>query len=153
MTRLAWHLLSVLAAVSLASVACSKERIPKVQVQDVKLTSVSLTTTSLEFRISIDNPNGVGGTLNKLTYETYFSRSGKWDLLGKGEIGETQIKAKDVTVVDIPYKLNNKEAILAIWELTRGGRQVDVKVSGSAEIKVGRGSFTVPFGFTKTVKQ
>ena len=152
------RLMLVLIGVLLILPACSniKEKIntvqPKVQVQDIKLRNITLSTTSLEFQLSIDNPNNIGATINKLTYDTYFKRDGNWVLLGSGEKSEIEIKPSVLTTLNIPYFVENKEAIRALIEFISQDNQIEIKVNGTVVIKVGPVSFSIPFVFTKSIK-
>lgn len=149
-----WRLLLALALL-LTSCAVVKEKVeamkPTIEVQDVSLISITPTTAKLNFTLNINNPNPIGATISRLSYEAYFYKDMKWVFLGKGERGEILIKERGITAIDVPFELQIKEAILALFQFFFQGRKIDIKVKGSAWLKVGPISFEIPFEQVRTI--
>jgi LEA14-like dessication related protein len=89
---------------------------PTVEVSDIALRDVSLTSTTIDVGITIDNPNPIGVTLNKIAYDVYLV-NGNQLFLAHGEKAETlDIQANDRTTIDVPTSISNIGTIEAMCQ-------------------------------------
>lgn len=101
-------LLPLFAAVVLAGLDCAslvKKAFdpPKVAVDRVEFKDISFSGCDLVLHIRINNPNGIGATLNRLEYA--FDADGERLLSGKKE-DKTTIKAKAISDIPLPLRVS-----------------------------------------------
>ncbi len=106
---------SLLAGVVLVSFGCSEllqliERAsvqaPKVKVENVRLTGLDFSKADLNFKLAIENPNGIAVNLNGFDYDLLIND--RSFLRGK-QNKKIKIKAKGKSQVDIPLSLTFKK--------------------------------------------
>ena len=117
-----------------------------VDIAGVSLKDISLTSAMVEVTVCAQNPNSVGATLDRIAYVIYFEEDGKWVKLGSADKGDdVALKANGSTCFDIVNKLEIISAIRALYEAYNQQGSVNLKVEGSAWIKVWPMSFEIPF--------
>jgi len=126
---------------------------PTVEVSDLALRDVSLTSTTIDVGITINNPNPIGVTLNKLAYDVYLV-NGNQIYLAHGERAETlDIQANDRTTIDIPTEISNVGIIEALYHCISEEKLPKIKVVGSASLNLKFFSVDIPFEKTKDVSE
>lgn len=149
------YLLRILLVVALvvgsAFVACK----PKVEVENVApnpdiltldLRNLSLTTATVDVTVTVENPNPIGATLDRIAYDIYFEENGRWVHLGTADrLEDVTIRASSSTAFDISNDITILSACRALFQAVTTEVTVNIKVSGSAWFKVGPASFEVPF--------
>lgn len=155
-----WKYLSVLTCILLISIlglSCKPETkvekvSPKLEIPKLSLANVSPTAATVEAKVKVENPNPAGATLDRIAYDIYFQEDMEWHHLGKADRGEDiSIKANDSTTFNIENKIELAGAIRALYQFLSQQGSVNLKVSGSAWLKVGPASFEVPFEQVQTV--
>jgi LEA14-like dessication related protein len=135
--------------------SCIEEVIKKPTIEsiDIDLKDVTLTTTTVDVEVTIHNPNPFGATFNKIAYDIYFQEGGRWKYMGHGEkTDKTELRANGLTTIKIPTRIDNKDAIRAIYQmLVIGKGSLPIKVSGSVYLDVKLTSIEIPFQQTRTV--
>ena len=134
-------------AVFLLTCGCMSEppiKQPTVTVSDISLADVSLRTLTVITTVLIDNPNPVGGHLNKVMFDVWYLDDGKPAYLGHGEQTNIDVKENGNTSVEIPVTISNLQALYALGSLSQKGSIV-LMVNGSAFVDVKVTSWEMKF--------
>ena len=124
---------------------------PTVEVGDIALEDVSLTGTTVDVELVINNPNPIGATIDKITYDVYLV-NGKQTFLAHGEKDEKiQVSANDQTTVNIPTEISNVGIIEALYRCISKEESPKIKVVGSVSLNLKLFSIDVPFEKTEEV--
>lgn len=149
MKDLAMITLALLLAMLPPACSCIEEqieaRMPSVMVTNILRGETSGEESTVTVSVQIENPNPIGATLDRIEYDIYFGHEGNWMLLGRGERGTLNIKANAATDFEIATVIENKQLVRALLEFMFSGEPAQMKVDGSAWLKVGPASFKIPF--------
>lgn len=117
-----------------------------VNIAGLSLKGISLTSAMVEVTVCTENTNPLGVTLDRIAYDIYFDEGGKWVKLGDADRGEdVMIKGNDSTCFDIVNEIKIFSSIRAFYEAYNQHGSVNLKVTGSARLKVWPVSVEVPF--------
>ncbi len=140
-------LLLVLVLMSGLLMGCAAIKKPTVNVVSVKPSSVTPTSVILNVKVRIDNPNPIGAHLTKIEFDIYNQNR----YLGHGEKKDVSIKANGITEITIPVKIEDIQAIKALYTLAKNG-EITLKIKGTAYVDLKITSFGIPFEQTETIK-
>lgn len=123
---------------------------PTVSVDSIEITALSLRQLDLDVRITIGNPNPIGGTLDELAFDVYFIQGNTRRYLGHGEKSDISIPGDGDTEVIIPVSVDNLGLISAVFTAASQG-EIAFVVDGSGSLVIGGFSFEIPFEETRVV--
>ncbi len=117
-----------------------------VHVVGISLKSISLTTITVNATLSVHNSSPIGATLHRVAYDIYFEEDGNWVPLGNAdETVDAMIKADSSTNIDVINEIGTLSAAGALYQAYRQGGSVNLKISGSAWVKIGPITTKLPF--------
>ena len=117
---------------------------PAVSVSDIDLADVSIQKMTINTTIVVDNPNPVGGHLNKVLFDVWYLDGTMPVYLGHGERNAIDIRENGNTSVVIPVSIGNLQALNALGTLSQKGSIV-LMVNGSAFVDVKVTSWEMKF--------
>jgi LEA14-like dessication related protein len=117
---------------------------PTVSVSNIELADVSLQKMTINTTIVVDNPNPVGGHLNKVLFDVWYLDGTMPVYLGHGERNDIDIRENGNTSVGIPVSIGNLQALYALGSLSQKGSIV-LMVNGSAFVDVKVTSWEMKF--------
>ncbi len=135
----------LLFALLILSAGCSEPPVkkPVVTVSDISLADVSFQTMTVNATITIFNPNPVGATLSRVTFDVYyFDESGHY--LGHGEQKNINVKENGNTSVVIPVTIGTVPAVQAVGSLVKNG-DIILRVNGTAAVDIKVTDYEIPF--------
>ncbi len=147
MKQYAHKLVFLLFFTFLLTCGCSSEppiKQPIVTVTDIALSDVSLSKMVVNTTVNIQNPNPVGGRLNKVVFDVWYLENKKPQYLGHGEQYAIDVKENANTTTTIPVTISNLQALYALGTLSQKGSIV-LMVNGSAFVDVKVTSWEVKF--------
>ncbi|WP_317063937.1 LEA type 2 family protein [Methanoculleus caldifontis] len=142
-----------LVAVLLFSAGCIHLPIkePTVTVDGIGIERVTLGRTDLSLRLVVDNPNPIGATMARVSFDIYFLEGGRAVYLAHGEQEEIEIQPNGKTSVTIPVTADNAPLVRAFLRGLQDGAIV-LRANGSATLDYGIATFEVPFNRTVEVR-
>ena len=137
---------ALLVVVLLCSAGCAVPalREPTVTPSGVGIESVALGSIDLSLHLIIDNPNPLGATLDRVSFDVSFLDDGEWTFLAHGERGGFTIQPAGETAVSIPVTVDNLGLVQAFLRGLQDGT-IMLRVKGSAVLDYGITTFEVPF--------
>jgi len=126
-------------------------RAPNVTVKDVTFESVSLQTLNLGVQLQVENPNPVGITLSRVTFDVYYETGSGREYLGHGEQENLTFPKNETVVYTIPVEIDNLQAVKAIPVLVRD-RSLPVVVAGTATVDLKITTVDIPFEKQKVIR-
>lgn len=144
---------TLLILILLCSAGCVIPRFqePTVTVDGAKIENVTLGRIDLLVLLTVDNPNPVGATLSRLSFDVFFLNNGQPVFLAHGERGEFKVRASGNTSVSIPVTVDNMRLVQVLLLALRDGA-VTLQVNGSGVLDYGIATFEVPFNRTVEVR-
>lgn len=117
-----------------------------VDIEDIRLRELGLTSVLADVTVSVENTSSLGVTLDRIAYVIYFEEDGEWVELGEGErTDDVMIEAKGSTSFDITNRIEFMPSMMALYQVYNQGGSINLKVAGSAWLKVWAFSFEMPF--------
>ncbi|MDD3857626.1 MAG: LEA type 2 family protein [Methanoculleus sp.] len=143
----------LLGAVLLSSAGCVAPLLqePTVTVENVTVENVTLQSVDLSLEVTIENPNPIGATLNRVAFDVFFLDDGRWVFLAHGERGGFSVRPRGTTTVSIPVTVDNLRLVQALFRGLSDGA-ITLRVSGSGVFDYGIATFEVPFDRTTEVR-
>ncbi|MDI6719042.1 MAG: LEA type 2 family protein [Methanomicrobiales archaeon] len=120
---------------------------PAVTVEGLEIVDITPGSPGLLLHLNISNPNPLGATLDRVSFDLYLIEDGRRVFLGHGERGGFEIPPRGSTAVAVPVTLDNRSLIQALLLALRAGT-VTIAVEGSATLDLGVTAFEVPFNQT-----
>ncbi|MCM2465002.1 LEA type 2 family protein [Methanoculleus oceani] len=143
---------TLLIAVLLCSAGCVVPalREPTITLSGVAVENITPGSIDLSLRLVVDNPNPVGATLARVSFDVYFFDDREWVFLAHGEQEGIAIRPNGETAVTIPVTVDNLRLVQAFLRGLADGA-VTLRVSGSGVLDFGITTFEVPFERTVEV--
>ncbi len=143
---------TLLIAVLLCSAGCvvPELREPTITLSGVGIENITPGSTDLLLHFIIDNPNPIGATLTRVSFDVYFIDGGEWVFLAHGERGGFAVRANGETAVSIPVTVDNLGLVQGLLRGLADGA-VTLRVTGSGVLDYGIATFEVPFDRTVEV--
>ncbi len=120
---------------------------PAVAVEGLEIVDITPSSLELLLQLNVSNPNSLGATLDRVSFDLYLLQDGERVFLGHGERGGFEIPPRDATVIDVPVTLDNRGLIQALLLALQNG-MATIAVEGSAIVDLGLTAFEVPFNQT-----
>ena len=139
----------IVAVVILSAMSSGCIEKPTVEVSDIALRDVSLTSTTIDVGLVINNPNPIGATLDKITYDIYLVNGDSLYLAHGEKVEKIQVRANDHTTINIPTEISNVGIIEALYQCISEEELPKIKVVGSASLNLQFFSIDIPFEKTK----
>ena len=143
-------ILLVVAMLGVAGCAGVLFQQPTITVKNVSVQNFNLTSADLLIYATVHNPNPIGATLTKITYNIYYLRNGEFRFLGSGERGGFQVPAQANVTLGLPVTVTNAEVVRTTAQALREG-SVTVLVNGTASLDLGITTFDIPYNQTQKV--
>ena len=126
---------------------------PKVDIGNMTLTSIGLTSAQVDVTVCVQNTKSTGVTLDRISYTIYFQAiNGNWLKLGTADRTEdVAIKGNSSTCFDMPNQVDIISSIIALYQAYEKQGPINVKVIGSAWVKLWLISVEIPFEQTRTI--
>ncbi len=143
----------LLTAVLLCSAGCTAPplREPTITVDEIEIENVTWESTALTLRLTVDNPNPVGATLTRVSFDVYFLENSQAVYLAHGEREGVVIGPGGETPVSIPVTVDNPPLVRVFLRVLQGGA-IMLRVNGSGTLDYGIATFEVPFNRTVEVR-
>jgi LEA14-like dessication related protein len=117
-----------------------------VHVVGISLQSISLTTITANVTLSVHNSSPISAILHRVAYDIYFEEDGNWVHLGSADrSGDTTIKANSSTRIDVINEIGTFSAAGALYQAYKQGGSINLKVVGSAWVRIGPITMEIPF--------
>lgn len=144
---------TLLIAVLLFSAGCAVPALeePTITLAGVTVENITREGIDLSLRLVVDNPNPVGATLTRVSFDVYFFDGGQWVFLAHGEQDGIAIRPEDETTVTVPVTVDNLRLVQAFLRALRDG-SITLRVSGTGIVDFGVATFEVPFERTLEVR-
>lgn len=123
-----------------------KEASPRLQSVNLSLTSLTPTDANIEVKTSMENVNTSAASIENLSYQLFYWDKSQWQMLAQGSAPGAEIKPNGSLEMAIPTKVKAQAAFGALWRLVANEGSIRLKLTGSAEAKVGPARFNVPIG-------
>jgi LEA14-like dessication related protein len=124
----------------------------EIEVTGMSLKDISMTTALVEVTVCVENTNPLSATLDRIEYVIYFERGDQWVQLGRGEREEDiGLKAGQSTCFDVENRIDVLSAIVALYQAYKQDGTVNMKVSGTAWVKIWPVTVDIPFERIETV--
>ena len=138
--------IALLILILLCTAGCMVPRIqePTVTVDGVGIENITPGSIDLSLRLTINNPNPVGATLTRVSFDVFFLDDGEPVFLAHGERGEFEIRPGGNTTISVPVTVDNLRLVQALLLALRDG-VVTLQVSGSGVLDYGIATFEIPF--------
>lgn len=145
--------ITLLVAVLLCSAGCVTPLLqePTITLSGVGIENVTPGSTDLSLRLVVDNPNPVGATLTRVSFDVYYLDDREWVFLAHGERGGFAVRANDETAVIIPVTVDNLRLVQGLLRGLADG-EVTLRVTGSGVLDFGITTFEIPFDRTVEVR-
>ncbi|WP_332450890.1 LEA type 2 family protein [Methanoculleus sp.] len=142
----------IFVAVLLCSAGCVAPLLqePTVTVENVTVENITLQSVDLSLQVTIENPNPIGATLNRVAFDVFFLDDGQWVFLAHGERGGFSVRPRGTTTVSIPVTVDNLRLVQALLRGLSDGT-ITLRVSGSGVLDYGVATFEIPFDRTTEV--
>lgn len=128
---------SVISVAGCSSLVKQVLKEPKVNLEKVDVREVGASGATVVFNVGVENPNGVGITLDALKYDVEIA--GK--ALSSGALEKpAEVAAHGKTVVEIPVPLKYSEVFSSLMGFLKAGEST-YRVKGEAAF----GIFSIPF--------
>lgn len=124
---------------------------PTVTVDGIGIESVTPARTDLSLRLIVENPNPIGATLTRLSFDVYFLDAEQAVDLAHGEQEGIEIRPDGETNVTVPVTVDNAPLVRAFLRGLQDGA-ITLRVNGSATLDYGIATFEVPFSRTIEVR-
>lgn len=124
---------------------------PTVTVSGIGIENVTLRSTDLLLRLIVDNPNPIGATLARVSFDIHFLEGGQAVYLAHGEQEDIEIRPAGETSVTVPVTVDNPPLVRAVLHGLQDGAII-LQVNGSATLDYGIATFDVPFNRTVEVR-
>nr|WP_300999126.1 LEA type 2 family protein [Methanoculleus sp.] len=143
----------LLVAVLLCSAGCVAPalREPTITLSGVAVEKIAPGSIDLSLRLVVDNPNPVGATLARVSFDVYFFNDGQWVFLAHAEQEGIAIRPGGKTPVTIPVTVDNLGLVQGLLRGLADG-EVTLRVSGSGVVDYSVATFEVPFDRTVEVR-
>ncbi|MCK9343604.1 MAG: LEA type 2 family protein [Massilibacteroides sp.] len=143
----------LLVVVLLCSAGCAVPALqePTITLSGVEIENVTPRSTELSLHLIIHNPNPIGATLTRVSFDVYFLDGTEWVFLAHGERGGFAIQPDAETAVSIPVTVDNLRLVQGLLRGLADGT-VTLRVSGSGSLDFGIATFEVPFERTVEVQ-
>lgn len=123
------------------------------EITQISLQEIGLTKLRVDVTVTIENPNPVGATIDRISYDMYFKRNDEWVYLGNADRTEdTAIGSHETAVLDVSNDISTLSAITMLLQTVGQKGTVDLKATGSVWIKLGPLSLEVPLEHLRTVQ-
>ena len=144
---------AIILIILLCTAGCVAPRLqePTVTVDGVGIENVTLGSMDLSLHLTINNPNLVGATLTRVSFDVFFLDDGQPVFLAHGEQGEFEVRPRGNTSVSVPVTVDNFRLVQALILALREGA-VTLQVNGSGVLDYGIATFEVPFNRTVEVR-
>ncbi len=144
---------TLLVAVLLCSAGCAAPSLqePTITLTGVAVENITPGSIDLSLQLIIHNPNPVGATLTRVSFDVYFFDDGRQVFLAHGERGGFTIRPNGETTVSIPVTVDNLRLVQALLRGLQDGA-LALRVSGSGVLDYGIATFEVPFDRTVEVR-
>ena len=144
---------TLLVAVLLCSAGCAAPPLqePTITLSGVEIENITPGSTDLSLHLIIHNPNPIGATLTRVSFDVYFLDGTEWVFLVHGERGGFAIQPDDGTAVSIPATVDNLRLVQGLLRGLADGA-VTLRVSGSGVLDFGIATFEAPFERTVEVR-
>lgn len=126
---------------------------PNVDIRNVSLSNIGLTSAQVDVTVCVQNTKSTGATLDRISYTIYFEAlDGNWLKLGIADRTEdVAIKGNSSTCFDMPNQVDIISSIIALYQAYEKQGPINLKVTGSAWVKLWLMSIEIPFERTQTV--
>lgn len=124
---------------------------PTVAVDGIEVEKITWGSTNLTLRLIVDNPNPIGATLARVSFDVFFLDDGRAVYLAHGEQEGIRIRSGGETAVSIPVTVDNPPLVQALLRTLQDGTIV-LRVDGSGTLDYGIATFEVPFNRTVEVR-
>jgi LEA14-like dessication related protein len=126
---------------------------PKVDIGDIVLRDIGLTSALVDVTVCVQNTKSTGVTLDRISYTIYFEAiNGNWLQLGTADrTQDVAIKGNSSTCFDISNQVDIISSIIALYQAYEKQGPINLKVTGSAWVKLWLISVEIPFERTKTI--
>jgi LEA14-like dessication related protein len=126
---------------------------PEVEIGDMRLTNIGLTSAQVDVTACVQNTKSTGATLDRISYTIYFQAiDGNWLKLGIADRTEdVAIKGNSSTCFDMPNQLEIIPSITALYQAYEKQGPINLKVTGSAWVKLWLMSVEIPFERTQMI--
>jgi len=144
---------TLLVAVLLCSAGCAVPALqePTITLSGVEIENITPRSTDLSLHLIIHNPNPIGATLTRVSFDVYFLDGTEWVFLVHGERGGFAIQPDAETAVSIPVTIDNLRLVQGLLRGLADGA-VTLRVSGSGVLDFGIATFEAPFERTVEVR-
>ena len=144
---------TLLVAVLLCSAGCAAPPLqePTITLSGVEIENITPGSTDLSLHLIIHNPNPIGATLTRVSFDIYFLDGTEWVFLAHGERGGFAVRANGETAISIPVTVDNLRLVQGLLRGLADGA-VTLRVSGSGSLDFGIATFEVPFERTVEVQ-
>ena len=126
---------------------------PKIDIGAMELRNIGLTSALADVTVCVQNSKSTGVTLDRISYTIYFEAiNGNWLQLGTADrTQDVAIKGNSSTCFDIWNQLDTISSIIALYQAYEKQGPINLKVTGSAWVKLWLISVEIPFERTKTI--
>jgi LEA14-like dessication related protein len=126
---------------------------PNVDIGNVSLSNIGLTSAQVDVTVCVQNTKSTGATLDRISYTIYFEAlDGNWVKLGIADRTEdVAIKGNSSTCFDMPNQVDIIASIIALYQAYEKQGPINLKVTGSAWVKLWLMSIEIPFERTQTI--
>jgi LEA14-like dessication related protein len=126
---------------------------PNVDIGNVSLSNIGLTSAQVDVTVCVQNTKSTGATLDRISYTIYFEAlDGNWLKLGIADRTEdVAIKGNSSTCFDMPNQVDIISSIIALYQAYEKQGPINLKVTGSAWVKLWLMSIEIPFERTQTI--
>lgn len=119
---------------------------PRLQSVNLSLTSLTPSDANIEVRTSMENINASAASIENLSYQLFYWDKAQWQMLAQGSAPGAEIKPNGSLEMAIPTKVKAQAAFGALWRLVTSEGSIRLKLTGSADAKVGPAKFNIPIG-------
>lgn len=126
---------------------------PNVDIGNVSLSNIGLTSALVDVTVCVQNTKSTGTTLDRISYTIYFqATNGNWLQLGTADRTEdVAIKGNSTTCFNISNQVDIVPAIIALYQAYQKQGPINLKVTGSAWVKLWLMSVEIPFERTQEI--
>ncbi len=118
----------------------------EVEVTGMSLKDISMTTALVGVTVCVENTNPLSATLDRIEYVIYFEMGDQWVQLGRGERDEDiWVKAGESTCFEVENRIDVLSAIVALYQAYKQDGQVNMKVGGTARVRIWPVTVDIPF--------
>jgi LEA14-like dessication related protein len=95
-------------------------REPTITVDEIEIENVTWESTALTLRLTVDNPNPIGATLTRVSFDVYFLENSQAVYLAHGEREGVVIGPGGETPVSIPVTVDNPPLVRVFLRVLQG---------------------------------